>query len=69
MSEMTQMSDDQLAHLPDWKRKLFLMVEQKLKLQDEIEHLRKHRLLEEDFKESGFDVHFNDEIRNTSIGK
>lgn len=69
MSEITKITEDQLAHLPDWKRKLFLMVEQKLKLQDEIEHLRKHRRLEEDFKESGFDVHFTDEIKNTSIGK
>lgn len=53
--------------IPEWKQKLFKMVEEKLRLQDEAE--RKHKQLESEFKESGFDVHFNDEIKNTSIGK
>ena len=53
--------------IPEWKQKLFKMVEEKLRLQDEAE--RKHKQLESEFKESGFDVHFNDEIKNTSIGR
>lgn len=51
---------------PAWRRQLREAAEKLLSQKDDQSRLRNHRVLEEEFKVSGFDVHF---IDNKTIGK